>query len=316
MIPDRAASIDIGSNSVILLVAERDETLQWRSRYDRAQITRISEGLDASGVLAEGPIERTLDIVQNYLTEARENHDVEEILITGTAPFRRATNGSEVADRFTGALGVPLRVVSGEEEAALSLLATRRSFPDLDPLLIVDIGGASTEFVLSSDGGEPRLLSLDIGSVRLTERHISSDPIEPDERQALQNAIDEALAPPSFLDEARPARLPLIGIAGTVTTLAAMAAGLVDYDAGRIHRSELHPEDLDTMVDRLFALTTAERAALPGIEPARADVIAAGALLLARIVGRTESPLLLVSDRGLRWGRLHEEFDRIEPNRP
>lgn len=304
--PPPVASIDIGSNSVLLLVARRTADGRWHTLHEAAEITRISEGLDASGSLADAPVGRTADVLRAFAATCRDL-GVARIHATGTAPFRRSTNGPDVAAALGQALGAPLHIASGTEEAELSLLATTRAFPDLPDLLVLDIGGASTELILH---GPHRTLtrSLDIGSVRLSERFDGHLPLPNHRQRALRAAVLDALRTADILPHI-PTGIPLVGIAGTVTTLLAASLRMDRWDASRVHGASLDRDTLLPLLDTLCRLDAAGRAELPGIAPKRADVIAAGALLLDALMEALQAPTLRVSDRGVRWGRLHREED-------
>lgn len=303
----RLASVDIGSNSVLMLVVDATDD-GFVKVDDRVAVPRLSQGLDASGVLAEPAIAR----VEALLTELRAHADalgVEAIVATGTAPFRRSTNGDAVAARLGEALGAPIDVVSGDHEAELSLLATRRAFADLDAFVVVDIGGASTE-VIVVDGDHVRTTSLDIGSVRLTERCVT-DPARPTSataRAAIDDAIDAAFDDHRLGAMVGDRSRPLIGIAGTVTTVATVSLEMVEWDDTRVHGHTLPRAEVARIAEVLPRLTATQRAALPGLPANRADVLPAGAQLLWRIVDACDADGVTVSDRGTRWGRLHEAF--------
>ena len=303
--PDRVASFDIGSNTVLMLIAERDPGGAWRRIDEHAEITRIAAGLDSTGTLAPEPVERTARALERFDAIATR-HGVSRVLATGTAPFRRARNGAQVARALSLRLGSPIHVASGEEEAQLSLLASRASFGHLDPVWIVDIGGASTE-VIWCHGARSDVLSIDVGSVRLAERTLPGDgPPDAHQRAALDAAIGTALA---RLDVPADRRgHPLIGIAGTVTTIAAIDLDMATWDADRAHGHQLQLDRIEAIDERLMAMSRQQRETVPGVDPRRADVIHAGARLLAAICRHLHAPAVTVSDRGVRWGRLFREL--------
>lgn len=303
MTPHRIASVDIGSNSVLMLVVERRDNT-WLPLADILHITRVSEGLDASGLLADEPIRRTAQVLAELAQQAHNLH-VDQILATGTGPFRRARNGRRTAERLSAVLGAPIDVVSGEREAELSRLATVLSFPDLHPLVITDIGGASTEIILESD--TPQSTSIDIGSVRLAERHLSSDPPSAEERQRIHADIQNHLTQNPTTATLEGAALPLVGIAGTVTTLGAIHLGMETYDAERLHGLHMTPEEVNAVTEQLFTASLDERLHIPGLEPKRADVIPAGAAILSQLMAHLDTDTLIISERGTRWGRLFAE---------
>lgn len=301
----RIASVDIGSNSVIMLVAEPDGQGGWTRLADRVEVTRISEGLDASGILSSPAVARTRAKLQEFAAEALRL-GVREAMITGTAPFRRSTNGVEVAASLGDVFGTPITVVSGEEEAALSLLATQRSFPDLDSMLVVDVGGASTELIYADAAGS-EMVSMDIGSVRLTERCVPANPISEDASESLANTIDAELARPEVAAIFARGAGAVVGIAGTVTTLVTVALGMDEYDDQVVHGYRLDAESVREIYEVLASEPVEVRCLRPGLPPKRADVLPAGALLLSKILQKAGATEVIVSDRGTRWGRLYRD---------
>lgn len=298
----RLATIDIGTNTTLLLVA--DCTVgEPRVRVERAEITRLGRGIGADGGLGRQGIERTLEVLAGYATIARE-HEA-EIHAIGTEALRRAPNAKEFLDPAAKVLGVPVEVIDGDREAALTFLAAERSFPDAakGTAIVIDIGGGSTEIIVARAGRIDFRRSLPLGSVRLTERHVKSDPATDDQIAAVRGAIAQLLSAVPFPSEP----VVLIGTAGTVTTLAAMALDLVSYDPRLVHGHRLTMTALDQQIARLQASTQAEREKMVGLDPKRADVILAGACILAAIARSANAHQILVSDRGIRWGLLYEK---------
>jgi exopolyphosphatase/guanosine-5'-triphosphate,3'-diphosphate pyrophosphatase len=304
----RVASWDIGSNSVILLVAERTTDGTWKKLHDECVITRVSEGLDRGGLLYREPLERTSAALEQ-LAETAARFEVDAQIATGTAPFRRAQNGAEAAAMLGLAMGVTLDVVSGEREAKLSLIATRAAFPELRAMTIVDIGGASTEVIVVDGDAPARVHSIDVGSVRLTERCLPRHPVPATDRAVLAAALEEAFAGAGG-DLLRLRRHPLVGIAGTVTTLAAVSLEMNDYDDARVHGLSLRFEEVDRISEAVSRLSVRQRGCLPGLPAGRAEVFAAGAAITKHIMQTAGVDSLIVSDRGTRWGRLHAEFEK------
>jgi len=295
------AAIDCGTNTVLLTIAARGgETLV--PVIERAEITRLGEGLARTGELSASAIDRTLAVFEAYAAEIAA-HRCSRVLAVGTEALRRASNGHAVVARIDAILsrvGGALEIIAGAREAALSYAAVRGSFPELrGPRTVVDIGGGSTELVVG-DAQVEGVVSLPIGSVVLTETYAPSDPPSATEQAALVRAIDDALG------NAPPLRGTIVGIAGTVTTFAAIALGLADYDGARVHGHVLTKATLDREVSRLGALPLAERRRIPGLQPKRADVIYAGGVILSRVLARAGATECVVSDRGVRWGLLYE----------
>jgi exopolyphosphatase/guanosine-5'-triphosphate,3'-diphosphate pyrophosphatase len=299
------ATVDIGTNTTLLLVADVDAEGRVQPVMERAEITRLGRGIGGDGQLRPDNIKHTLEVLRAYAAIAHSHGTA--IAAIGTEGLRRAPNAQDFLQPATGILGSPVQVISGEREAELTFLAAARSFPDeaRGGLLVVDIGGGSTELIFAPDGQIAHAESVPLGSVRLTERFIHHDPAHADERAALQTAVDEAVAE-AFARAGFAGAVTLIGTAGTVTTLAAMAQGLADYDSGRVHGFALARAALDGQVERLAPSRQDERERMPGLDPRRADVILAGAILLQAIMRRAAVPLVRVSDRGIRWGLLFE----------
>ncbi|MFT6626856.1 MAG: exopolyphosphatase/guanosine-5'-triphosphate,3'-diphosphate pyrophosphatase [Flavobacteriales bacterium] len=298
----RVATVDVGSNTALLLVAERDGA-GWRAVYEEATVCRVSEGLDASGELQAAPLARTRDVLEHYGRKAREL-GVSHVMAVGTAPFRRATNGAWAASQLSAALGTPIDVISGEREGELSLIATRDAFPGLGEMLVVDIGGASTEIIATDAEGGFEMVSLDIGAVRLTERCVTEHPLGDASRGRLRGEIAEALDAASVRALTRATKRPLVGVAGTVTTLCTASLELDVYDATRVHGHSLSLTEVRRLYEALALLSVNQRSALPGVEPKRADVLPTGALLLMRVMEACGVDSLTVSNHGVRWGLL------------
>jgi exopolyphosphatase/guanosine-5'-triphosphate,3'-diphosphate pyrophosphatase len=295
------ATIDIGTNTALLLVAA-DNGSAVEVLEERAEITRLGRGIGRDGALDAEAIGRTLAALREFAAAARR-HDA-RIAAIGTEALRRAPNAAAFLGPAAEILGTPVEVIDGQREAALTFRAVVASFPDLGtgPLAVVDIGGGSTEIVLADGGQVGFRTSLPLGSVRMTEAFIHADPPTERERAAIAGAIDSAIRDVPFAREPT----TLVGVAGTVTSLAAMALALGSYDAARVHGYRLSRADLGREIARLGAATQAERERMIGLDPRRADVILAGALILDRIALAAGVAEVRVSDRGIRWGLFHE----------
>lgn len=295
------ATIDIGTNTTLLLVAAVDDAGAVRVLEERAEITRLGRGIGAGGALGPEGIARTLAALTAF-AEAARGHGA-RIFAIGTEALRRAPNASEFLSPAAGILGTTVEVIDGAREAALTFGAVLAAFPDAraGDVVVVDIGGGSTEIVVAHVGDVGFRTSLPLGSVRLTERFVRHDPADDHEVAAIAGAVDAALAGVPF-----PARAQLVGVAGTVTSLAAMAQRLTSYDAARVHGYRLPADALAREIERLRRATQPERERMPGLDPRRADVILAGGLILQRIASAMQVSEIRVSDRGIRWGLLHE----------
>jgi len=304
--PERMAAIDVGTNTVLLLVAERRGGAL-APVLERAEITRLGRGVDATGRLDPAAVRETVAVLADFAASARAL-GAARIACVATSAARDAANGAEFFEAARRAAGLVPEVISGDEEARLVWASAWRDFGAAGgPLAVLDVGGGSTELSFG-DGPVPRgRTSLQVGAVRLTERHLRGDPPAAAEVARLREAAREALRPLASLALPRGGRL--VGVAGTVTTLSAVAQALPRYDPGRVHGAALALAEVEALAARLAPLTVAARAALPGMEPKRADVILAGALIVAEAMGATGFDSLTVSDRGVRWGLLHDRFD-------
>lgn len=298
----RIATIDIGTNTTLLLIAESSDS---SVLAERAEITRLGRGIGQGGELGHEGIAKTLAVLADYASLARQHGAALHAI--GTEGLRRAANAQAFLVPAAQILGAPVEVIDGEREAALTFLATRRSLPDatLGAAAVVDIGGGSTEIVVSSQGEVVWRHSLPLGSVRLTERHVEHDPATPAEVAAI---TEEALGLLAAVPFPRPPST-LIGVAGTVTTLAAMTLGLTSYDSKLVHGYRLGRAALAAQIARLRGARQAEREQMAGLDPKRADVILAGALLLGAIADRSGAHEVVVSDRGIRWGLFFEKAE-------
>jgi exopolyphosphatase / guanosine-5'-triphosphate,3'-diphosphate pyrophosphatase len=289
----RVAAIDCGTNTIKLLVLDPGTGEEYAREM---RMVRLGQGVDATGELAPEALERTFGAIDEYAALIRR-HQADRIRFVATAATRDAANAVVFAAGVEQRLGVAPEVVSGTEEAALAFAGAAgalRHRPEL-PVMVLDIGGGSTELIRGDalDAGPSAAFSMQIGSVRLHERHLRSDPPTMAEVEACVRDIDEALdACP--VDPA--AAATLVGVAGTITQLAVGVLGLTAYSREAVDQAELAVDDLHALIDRLVRMTVAERVALPWMHPGRADVIAAGGLVLARVLRRTGVRSLVVSE--------------------
>jgi exopolyphosphatase / guanosine-5'-triphosphate,3'-diphosphate pyrophosphatase len=306
MIARRFAFIDIGTNTILCLIAELKNDARFDVLDDLAEITRLGQGLHQTGRISPEGEERSLKVLQRYLQRCK-HLNVEEIIAVGTSALRDARNSVEVRARFKEQLGLDVRVISGDEEAAYSFLAVQQGLPlNRRELLVVDVGGGSTEFIRSNAAGVVEAISINVGSVRLTEQFLHSDPVPTEECEKMVVAIEKELRrlPNQWLKDS--SILTLVGIAGTFTTLSAVEKKLVCYTHREVHGSRLTLTEVRRQVEFFQGKTIAERKAIPGLEPKRADVILAGACLIERIMTLFHSERVIVSDQGVRYGLLHE----------
>lgn len=292
--PDRFAVIDQGTNSIRLLVVEPEPGgAGFRELARDMVITRLGQDVDRTGRLAPDALERTVAVLARYARRARALH-ARTIRVAATAAVRDAANRDEFARAVLEHAGSELEVIDGEREAGLTFLGATRGLEAPAPFLVLDIGGGSTELVTGADRPE-EAVSIQMGSVRLTERFVRSDPPAWAELDAIRGFVLERL------DEAE-ARVPvggartLVVAAGTPTTIQAIALGLSFYDPEAIHRTRLAREEVRRVLGDLAAVTTAERAALPVMAPGRGDVIVAGALILETVMRRFGFDEAMVSE--------------------
>ena len=306
MIARRFAFVDIGTNTILCLITELKNDGSFNVLDDLAEITRLGQGVHQTGRISPEGEERSLKVLQRYL-ERCKRLNVEEIIAVGTSALRDARNSAEVRARFKEQLGLDIRVISGDEEAGYSFLAVQKGLPlNRRELLVVDVGGGSTEFIRGNAAGVVEAISINVGSVRLTEQFLHSDPVQSEECEKMVVAIEKELRrlPNQWLKDS--SILTLVGIAGTFTTLAAVEKKLVCYTHGEVHGSRLTLIEVRRQVALFQGETIAERKAIPGLEPKRADVILAGACLIERIMTLFHSERVIVSDQGVRYGLLHE----------
>lgn len=301
----RYGFFDVGSNSVLALVVEVEGDVG-RILYDGCIVSGLGRGLSAAGLDPESR-QRTFDAIARHLAAVEELDPAPTWRAVATSAMRDAADGAAFAEELRHRLGLDVEIISGEREAELTWAATCASFPQGGPLQVVDIGGGSTEIILGEGGAIRQRLSLDIGSVRLTGRCLRGDPPSAESVAQLRREIAAAL-------EAAP-RPPAgalgVGSGSTVTTILAWRDAVEPYDAARVHGALLERRDVARAVAELSALTTAERARLPGIPAARAEVIVAGAAILEGYMSYAGLASLRVSDRGLRFGLLADTLPGV-----
>jgi len=295
----RVAGIDCGTNSIRLLVADAvDGRLVDVVREMR--IVRLGEGVDRTGSLAPQALERTRLALADYAATIAA-HGTERVRMVATSATRDAANRDMFLAMVRTVLGVEPDVISGAEEAALSFIGAADGLPGVTgPVLVADIGGGSTELVLG-DASEPRRLrshSMDVGCVRMTERRLRDDPPTPAQVAATVDDLRAAIAL-AAVDVPITDPATFVGVAGTVTTLAAIALGLPRYDAEAIHGSVLSAEQVHDVTARLLAMTHDERAALPVMHPGRVDVICGGALVLRPLVEAAGATNVIASEHDI-----------------
>ena len=300
----RVGAIDCGTNSIRLLISDVDDASSTQHDHVReVQIVRLGQGVDRTGRLDGEAVERTLAVCRDYAATCRE-HEVEMIRFCATSAARDADNAAEFRDAVRSILGVEVEVLSGDEEAALAYDGVVRVAGRLaTPILVADVGGGSTELILG-DAAEVRAArSLDIGSVRLTERRLRTDPPTASEVAAATADIDDAIRS-SDVDVG--AAASVVGVAGTCTNIAAYTLGLVEYERERIHLATFGRDEVLASCVQLLHASVERRRAIPFMHPGRADVIGGGALIVERLLAHVESSVpYVVSEHdvldGIAW---------------
>lgn len=287
----RVAAIDCGTNSVRLLVAESSGD-GFVDLDRQLRLTRLGQGVDATGEFHPDALARTFAACDEYAAVLAA-HGVDRVRFVATSAARDAGNREAFFAGVRDRIGVDPEVISGDEEAQLSFDGALAAAPDAEPpALVMDVGGGSTELVLGTPGGRVRGCSLDIGSVRLRERFLLADPPTVDEVAEASEFVDDLLDA-SGVDFG--AARTWLGVGGTATSLSAIAQGLATYDRATVHGSVVSRDDVAALASRLLALDTPQRLEIPTMVPGRADVICAGALIVAR-VGARLGPALTVSE--------------------
>jgi exopolyphosphatase / guanosine-5'-triphosphate,3'-diphosphate pyrophosphatase len=295
----RRAAIDIGTNSVRLLVADvagPPRASRLRPVLRRLQITRLGERLTPGGRIRPGPAMRTADVVERFAAAAARAGATDPVVV-GTHALRTAQNPGALLSR----LDRPVRILTGDEEARLGYrgaLAGLGSLRRSSRLMVIDIGGGSVELTWGDRGRIEGSLSLPAGAVVLTEQFLAHDPPSPEEVAALREYLVQMLGP-ALPAAGRPRRV--VGVGGTITTMAAVAQRLSRYDPDRVHGFRLSRRAVDRMTEDLVARTVAERRRLPGLQPERADIIAAGALVLQQLLTSYGCRSIIVSEADLLW---------------
>ena len=297
------AAVDCGTNSTRLLVTDGERSLE-----RRMTITRLGQGVDAARRLAPEAVERTVTVLRDYRA-VMDRHGVHRVRMAATSAVRDAANRDEFLDAAEAAVGVRPELLDGHEEGRLSFAGATAGLDPADgPFLVVDIGGGSTEFVVGTD--EPTgVVSVDVGCVRLTEKYLHSDPPTPLELSQAISVVHAHLADvkrelPAVTEAAR-----LVGLAGTVTTVAAVEMGLLEYDPERIHHFVLTRAAAEDVFRTLATEALADRVHNPGLEEGRADVIVGGAAILVAIMRNLDFDDCLVSEADILDGLARSVLD-------
>lgn len=302
--PDCFAVIDVGTNSVKLHIGARDLQGAWRTLVDRAELTRLGEGLAEAGLIGQAALDRTVAAIADMVDEARRI-GVRAIAAVGTAGLRIARNGADITASIRARTGVQVEVISGDDEARLAFLAAVAALGSMSGSLVVfDTGGGSSQFTFGQGAKIQERFSVNAGAARYTERFGLSGAVS---NEVLGQAMAAISADLSRLD-GRPSPDTLVGMGGAVTNIAAVMHGLADYDPAVIQGTILDGNEIDRQIELYRSSNADARRSIVGLQPKRAEVILAGACIVRTVMRKLGKPTLWVSDRGLRHGVLAERF--------
>lgn len=298
----RIAALDIGTNTILLLIADLDERGEISPIREMERTTRLGQGLTQTRRLRSDSIRASLRVIHEYLALCK-NLNVDRVRLAGTSALREAQNADEFVDAVYRRSGLRVEILSGAEEARLSFLAVQRDLGRGEPVLVLDIGGGSTELIEGRGEDVTKVYSLDLGAVRLTERYLLSDPAKDDEFGHMTDHITEtfrclSIHPPPLI----------VGLGGTITALSAVRFGENPMDPARIHGSALWRHDVEQQVLVYRRTTLCQRLRIPGLPQERADVILAGSAILLGAMETLGFDRLRVSCRGLRYGLIYAAF--------
>jgi exopolyphosphatase/guanosine-5'-triphosphate,3'-diphosphate pyrophosphatase len=301
---ERYAVVDAGTNSIKFIVAEATAGGAWRTLVDRAEITRLGEGLSPGGAILDSARDRAVAAVADMANEARR-YGVRAIAAVGTAGLRMSSNGAQVVAGVHAKSGVAIEIISGDEEARLAFVAARAGLGlERGSLVIFDTGGGSSQFTFGHDAVIDERFSVDVGAVRYTERYRLDREVSD---QTLREALAAIASDLSRLDSRAPPDA-LAAMGGAVTNLAAVRHGLATYDPDVVQGTVLDRAEIDRQIELYRTRDAEARRRIVGLQPKRAEVILAGACIVRTVMGKLGKPQLTVSDRGLRHGVLAERF--------
>jgi exopolyphosphatase/guanosine-5'-triphosphate,3'-diphosphate pyrophosphatase len=304
-VPERYAVIDAGTNSIKFHIAERDSAGHWRTRVDRAELTRLGEGLAQQGVIIDAALERTVAAIAGMADEAQQ-HGVRAMAAVGTAGLRIAANGNAVVDAIQARTGVQIEVISGEEESRLAYLAAKSGLGlKTGSLVVFDTGGGSSQFTFGHDSSVDERFSVNVGAVSYTERFGLDGAVSLDTLHEAMAAISADLS----RIEGHPAPDMLVAMGGAVTNITAVKHGLVTYDPAMVQGTVLDRAEIERQIELYRTRDAETRRAIVGLQPKRAEVILAGACIICTVMEKLGKDSFTVSDRGLRHGVLAERFE-------
>ena len=300
----RVASIDIGTNTILLLIAKVEEG-KVNPLFEIETVARLGEGVQKNGILLKEAMDRSLQTLAQYLKWCQEL-EVQKVFTAGTSALREAKNSEDFLNLVKEKLDLPIEVISGEEEAQLSFLAVAKDLGEVkEPILVVDVGGGSTEFILGKGDQISQWISLPLGSVRFTEEFLRSDPVQEEEWEKMERKIQGYLVNIPHSQEP----ISMVAVGGTATTLASVEQGLEGFIAEKIHHFILGKEALKNQLHLYRSKTIDERRKIPGLPIARADVILAGGAILYLAMEELKCPSVLISCHGVRYGLLYKKLN-------
>ncbi len=298
------SAIDIGTNTILLLVARVDGG-RLEPLFDMETIVRLGEGVQKSGLLSAEAMERGFQTLAQYLERC---HDLgsQEIFAVGTSALREANNSDQFLKMIQERLNLSIEIITGEEEARLSFLAVARDLKGLrESTLVIDVGGGSTEFILGRGDHIVQWISLPLGAVRLTEQFLLSDPVRDEEWEKMERRIGELIVRIPHPQES----FSMVAVGGTATTLTSVEQGLKEFIPEKIHHAVLKQEALRNQLHLYRSKTIEERKKIPGLSPARADVVLAGGAILYKAMEELKCPSAMISCHGVRYGLLYNRLN-------
>jgi len=302
--PKRIASIDIGTNTILLLIA-KVEGGKIHPLLEMETVVRLGEGLQKNEILLKGAMDRGLQTLTQYLKRC-QSMEVQKIFAAGTSALREAKNSEDFLKGAKEKLNLSIEIISEEEEAQLSFLAVAKDLGEVKKsILVVDVGGGSTEFILGKGDQIRQWISLPLGSVRFTEQFLHSNPVQDEECEKMERKIRERLTNIPHSQEP----LSMIAVGGTATTLASVQMGLEEFITEKIHHFILKKEDLKKQLHHYQTKTIQEREKIPGLPKARSDVILAGGTILYRAMEELKCSSVLISCHGVRYGLLYKKLN-------
>lgn len=303
MAEKKYATIDIGSNSILLYIAEKESNGKFRSVINLSEITRLGKNLQIKGILENDVMQKSLEVLRNYKKICNENN-VSEITAVGTMALRTASNSNEFTGQAEKETGIKINIITGEEEARLSYIALKEGIGITGESLAFDIGGGSTEFIYADSTGIKNRFSVNIGVIKFTENYFKSDPVTEEENLRAEYSINDEISSLNFKKNLQ----ILVGMGGTATNIAAVKHKMLNYNPDIIQGSIITMEDLLNQINDFSSKTIEERKKIPGLDPKRADVIITGALIIKSILINSGHDSFTVSDFGIRHGLMYDKF--------